>query len=83
LNWMSHHVHWFFNCFFVKMEVGHTICSPMVPATIVNMDDGGRKWFFHNSVYVNDCEANSHLRRCPPDHDILLTRTMAGKMFFP
>ena len=45
LNWMLHHVHWFFNCFFVKMEVGHTICSPMVPSTIVNMDDGGKNLF--------------------------------------
>ena len=40
----------------------------MVPAIIVNMDDGGRKCLFHNSVYVNDCGANSQNRRCPPDH---------------
>ena len=34
-----------FQLFFVKMEVGHTICSPTGPSTIVNMDDGGKNLF--------------------------------------
>ena len=39
---------------------------PLQSSTSFNMEHGRKKnCFFHNRVYVNDCGANSHLRRCP------------------
>ena len=36
---------------------------PLQSSTIFNMKQGGKKWFFHNRVYVNDCRANFHLQK--------------------
>jgi hypothetical protein len=46
------------------------------------MEDGGEKCFFHNSVYVNDCGANSHIRRCPSRAPQVLTMDDGRKKFF-
>jgi hypothetical protein len=36
---------------------------PLQSSTSFNMEHGGKKWFFHNRVYVNDCGANFHLQK--------------------